>query len=120
MGSASILMDVNNGEILSMVSLPDFDLNKRETIKDLNYINRATKGVYELGSVFKTFTLAAGLENKKIKSSTIFKNLESKIYCAGSYMNGNGHRPPDLLKNIPKDGVRGLWTYWNQSGRKRD
>ena len=34
-------MNVNNGEILSMVSLPDFNLNKRETIKDVNYINRA-------------------------------------------------------------------------------
>ena len=33
-----------------MVSLPDFDLNKREKINDVNYINRATKGVYELGS----------------------------------------------------------------------
>ena len=53
-GSTSILMDVNNWNILSMVSLPDFDLNKRQDIKDVNYINRATKGVYELGSVFKT------------------------------------------------------------------
>ena len=52
-GSASILMNVNNGEILSMVSLPDFNLNKREDIKDVNYINRATKGVYEFGSVLK-------------------------------------------------------------------
>ena len=51
-GSTSILMNVNNGNIISMVSLPDFDLNKREDIRDVNYINRATKGVYELGSVF--------------------------------------------------------------------
>ena len=57
-GSTSILMNVNTGAIISMVSLPDFDLNKRERINDLNYINRATKGVYELGSVFKTFTFA--------------------------------------------------------------
>ena len=63
-GSASILMNVNTGEILSMISLPDFDLNKREEIKDVNYINRATKGVYELGSVFKTFTFAAGLNER--------------------------------------------------------
>ena len=61
-GSTAILMNVNNGEILSMVSYPDFDLNKRETVSDVNFINRATKGVYELGSVFKTFTVAAGLE----------------------------------------------------------
>ncbi len=82
-GSAAILMNVNNGEILSMISLPDFDLNKRELINDVNYINRATKGVYELGSVFKTFTYAAGLEEKEIKPDTLFKNLEKKIKCAG-------------------------------------
>ena len=56
-GSGAILMNVNNGEILSLVSLPDFDLNKRQKIDDLNYINRVTKGVYEFGSVFKTFLL---------------------------------------------------------------
>ena len=52
-GSAAILMDVNNGEILSLVSLPDFNPNKREEIVDLNYINRATKGVYELDLFLK-------------------------------------------------------------------
>ena len=82
-GSASILMDINNGEILSMVSLPDFDLNKRVTINDLNYINRATKGVYELGSVFKTFTLAGALNEGAVKVNTEFKNLPKKITCAG-------------------------------------
>tara|TARA_Y100000590_G_scaffold109706_1_gene125043 strand:- start:21738 stop:23423 length:1686 start_codon:yes stop_codon:yes gene_type:complete len=82
-GSASILMDVNNGNILSMVSLPDFDLNKRENIEDVNYINRATKGVYELGSVFKTFTLAAGLNEEVIKTDTLFEGLKKKITCAG-------------------------------------
>jgi len=82
-GSTSILMNVNNGNILSMVSLPDFNLNKREDIQDVNYINRATKGVYELGSVFKTFTFAAGLNEKEIELDTPFINLEKKIYCAG-------------------------------------
>ena len=82
-GSASILMNVNTGAILSMVSLPDFDLNKRERINDLNYINRATKGVYELGSVFKTFTFAAGLNEGEIEPQTPFIDLEKKIYCAG-------------------------------------
>ena len=75
-GIAAILMNVNNGEILSMVSLPDFDLNKRETIKDTNYINRITKGVYELGSVFKTFTIAAGLDAGLIEPETEFLNLK--------------------------------------------
>ena len=74
-GSASILMDIHSGEILSMVSLPDFDINKRETIDDVNYINRATKGVYELGSVFKTFTLAGALNEGIVETNTEFKNL---------------------------------------------
>ena len=82
-GSAAILMNVNNGNILSMISLPDFNLNKRENIKDVNYINRATKGVYELGSVFKTFTIAAGLNEKVIEPETKFENLPKKIKCAG-------------------------------------
>ncbi len=83
-GSASILMDVNNGNIISMVSLPDFDLNKRKEIKEVKYINRATKSVYELGSTFKTFTLAAALDEEIIEPNTEFKNLEKKIYCAGN------------------------------------
>ena len=81
-GSAAILMDVNNGNILSMVSLPDFNLNERRTITDLNYINRATKGVYELGSVFKTFTIAAGINEALIEPNTEFKNLPKTLECA--------------------------------------
>jgi cell division protein FtsI (penicillin-binding protein 3) len=51
-------MDVNNGDILSLVSLPNFNINQRENIKDKKFINKITKGVYELGSIFKTFTIA--------------------------------------------------------------
>jgi cell division protein FtsI (penicillin-binding protein 3) len=81
-GSAAILMDVNNGNILSMISLPDFNLNERKTITDLNYINRATKGVYELGSVFKTFTIASGLNEEVIEPETEFENLPKNLKCA--------------------------------------
>jgi len=83
LGSAAILMNVNNGEILSLVSLPDFDPNKRQKISDLNYINRATKGVYEFGSVFKTFTLAAAFDEKIIEPEKVFNNLPKKLTCAG-------------------------------------
>ena len=82
-GSTAILMNINNGEILSMVSLPDYDLNQRKNIFDKRFINRSTKGVYELGSVFKTFTLAAGLQQNVIKEDTRFENLPKKIQCAG-------------------------------------
>ena len=80
-GSAAILINIHNGEILSMISLPDFDLNKRKNLNDSKYINRATKGIYELGSVFKTFTIAAGFHYNVIKPETEFKNLKKKITC---------------------------------------
>ena len=81
-GGAAILMNVHNGEILSLVSLPDFDPNKREKITDVNFINRVTKGVYEFGSVFKTFTLAAAFNEKIIEPKTEFINLPKSLTCA--------------------------------------
>ena len=86
-GAAAILMNVNTGNIISMVSLPDFNLNERETITDVNYINRATKGVYELGSVFKTFTVAAGLDECLIETDTKFLKLEKKLECGKNTIN---------------------------------
>ena len=82
-GSASLLMNIHSGEILSFVSLPDFDLNERKQIKDKNYINRVSKGSYELGSVFKPFTLAAALDMKLIEPSTEFLDLPKSIKCSG-------------------------------------
>ena len=96
-GSAVILMNVNNGEILSMVSYPDFDLNKRETISDVNFINRNTKGVYELGSVFKTFTIAAGLEEGLIETDTEFLNLEKKLKCGKNIISEYDNEIPSNL-----------------------
>ena len=82
-GSASILMDIHNGQILSFVSLPDFDLNERKKIEDKKFINRVSKGTYELGSVFKPFTFAAALNMGLIDPSTEFLNLPKSINCAG-------------------------------------
>ena len=96
-GSAVILMNVNNGEILSMVSLPDFNLNRRENIKDVNYINRVTKAVYEFGSVFKTFTVAAGLNEQIIETDTEFLNLEKKIRCGKSTIGEYDNKIPSDL-----------------------
>ena len=97
LGSAAILMNVNNGNILSLISLPDFDLNKRENIQDLNYTNKITKGVYELGSVFKTFTLAAGFDEGIIEPDTEFKNLEKKLICAGHSIEEYDKKMPSNL-----------------------
>ena len=94
-GSGAILMDVENGKVLSLVSLPDYDLNQRVSISDI-YMNKITLGVYELGSVFKTFTIAAGLENKVINSNTVFKNLENSLNCDKYTITEHTKLPKDL------------------------
>lgn len=66
-GAAAILMDVNNGEILSMISLPDYDPNSINNVPERALFNFATKGVYEPGSVLKIFNAALGLESGKVK-----------------------------------------------------
>lgn len=61
-GGTGIVMKAQTGEILSMVSLPDFDPNKPGQVSEDARFNRATLGVYELGSVFKIFNTAMALE----------------------------------------------------------
>jgi len=94
-GGGALLMDVNNGEVLSLVSLPNFNINKRENITDKNYTNKITKGIYELGSIFKTFTIALALEKNLVSPETIIKNIPRKIKCSV-------HEISDI-KQFPKD-----------------
>ena len=76
-GAASVLMDLHSGEIISMVSLPDFDPNNRPHVlttgdqSDSPLFNRAVQGVYELGSVFKIFAVAQALELGLINPDTM-------------------------------------------------
>ncbi|MEM6887974.1 MAG: penicillin-binding protein 2, partial [Pseudomonadota bacterium] len=67
-GATSILMDAYTGEVISVVSLPNFDPNKRPRPltngdqSDSPIFNRSVQGVYELGSTFKIFTVAQALD----------------------------------------------------------
>ena len=81
-GGGAILMDVNNGEILSLVSLPDFNLNLRENNREKRFLNKITKGVYELGSIFKTFTIALALDNNLVTPETIIKDIPKSVKCS--------------------------------------
>ncbi|PWR01663.1 cell division protein FtsI [Meridianimarinicoccus roseus] len=76
-GASGVLMDIHTGEIVAMVSLPDFDPNHRPQplVKgdqaDSPLFNRAVQGVYELGSVFKIFTVAQALEQGIVTPDTM-------------------------------------------------
>jgi cell division protein FtsI (penicillin-binding protein 3) len=70
--AAGIVTDVRTGEVVSLVSLPDYDANNPRDANDPDRINRMTTGVYEMGSTFKALTLAMALDSGKITLSSTF------------------------------------------------
>ncbi|WP_425072601.1 peptidoglycan D,D-transpeptidase FtsI family protein [Sagittula sp. S175] len=76
-GAASVLMDVHTGEVISIVSLPDFDPNDRPSPptqgspSDSPLFNRAVQGVYELGSTFKIFAAAQAMQLGLVNPQTV-------------------------------------------------
>lgn len=83
-GATGIIMDVDTGELVAMASLPDFDPNQRPPVAitgdagDSPLFNRAIQGLYELGSVFKIFTIAHGMELGLINPQTTI-NTQSPL-----------------------------------------
>src|SRR6201987_898762 len=63
--ASGLVTNVRTGEVLAMVSLPDFDPNNPKEAHDPDRINRLTTGIYEMGSTFKAFTLAMALDSGK-------------------------------------------------------
>ncbi len=68
-GAAGVVLDVHTGEILALASLPAFNSNSPGGLTGMpSHMNRATLGVYELGSTFKAFTIAMALDSGVVKS----------------------------------------------------
>ena len=70
--ASGVIADVNTGEIVAMVSEPDYDPNNPREALDPTRINRLTTGVYEMGSTFKTLTVAMALDSGRINLDTRF------------------------------------------------
>ena len=87
----SIVIDITNGEIISLNSFPDFDPNNKNTFKKNNLFNRVIQGNYEMGSIFKPLTIAMGIDKEIINSEMIFdvskpiKGIEDFHPFKGSY-----------------------------------
>ena len=78
--AAGVLTDVRTGEILAMVSVPDFDPNNPKEANDPTRINRLTTGVFEMGSTFKALTLAMGLDSGKYNLNSMLDARASLRY----------------------------------------
>jgi cell division protein FtsI (penicillin-binding protein 3) len=70
--ASGLVSNVRTGEIVALVSLPDFDPNNPKEAHDPDRINRLTTGVFEMGSTFKTLTLAMALDSGKATLNTLY------------------------------------------------
>jgi len=87
-GAAGVVMDIHTGEVLAMTSLPQLNPNDAGDGTPEARFNRATLGVYELGSTFKPFTVAMAMDSGIIKSM-------GQIYPCPGVLNAYGHQIHD-------------------------
>ena len=71
-GGAAIVMNSKNGEIYAITSLPDYNVNNYNKVSNELLFNKATKGIYELGSTLKLITAAIALDSGLIKENEVF------------------------------------------------
>jgi cell division protein FtsI (penicillin-binding protein 3) len=82
-GAAGVVMDVHTGEVLAMTSLPKLNPNAAGQGSDDARFNRATLGVYELGSTFKPFTVAMAMDSGIIRSFGQIYNCPQELHVYG-------------------------------------
>ena len=80
-GGTGMVMDVRSGEMLAMVSLPDFDPNDPPPVTDPAMFNRATKGAYEMGSTFKLFNTAMALDNGRATLNSTYDATKPLVFA---------------------------------------
>ncbi len=81
---AVCVLNYKTGEVLAMVSKPDYDPYDVENAEDTSYLNRCLQGLYTPGSVFKIVTLASALENDPDVVSQTFTCSGTWTYDGGS------------------------------------
>ncbi|MGJ8528145.1 peptidoglycan D,D-transpeptidase FtsI family protein [Maritalea sp.] len=87
--AAGVMMDVRTGEIIALVSLPDFDPNVPSGALEEGRINRITAGKFELGSTFKTITAAAALDSGRVQITDRFDATQAVRF--GRFRIGDFH-----------------------------
>ena len=102
-GGAGIIMDAKNGEIYALASLPDYNANNYKNITNDKLFNKATKGIYELGSTLKLITAAIAFDSGLIKENEVFD--VSKPLKISSRTISDFH-PLNYAINIPEVIVR--------------
>ncbi len=98
-GGAGVVLDIETGEVLAMASMPDFDPNHAGSASRDARFNRATAGVYELGSIFKTFTLAMALDSGVVELNDSY-DARQPISIAGFKIKDD--HPQNRILTLPE------------------
>jgi cell division protein FtsI (penicillin-binding protein 3) len=109
--ASGLVTDVRTGEILAMVSLPDYDPNDPRQALDKTRLNRLTTGVFEMGSTFKALTVAMALDSGKVTLNSSFDARQSLRY--GKFSINDYHAQKRIL-TVPE-----IFTYSSNIGTAR-
>ncbi|HVZ50585.1 MAG TPA: penicillin-binding protein 2 [Pseudolabrys sp.] len=109
--SAGLILNVNTGEIVAMVSEPDYDPNNPKEANDPNRINRLTTGVYEMGSTFKALTVAMALDSGKATLASTFDASHPLHYGRFAI---HDYEPMHRALSVPE-----IFTYSSNIGAAR-
>jgi len=110
-GVAGLVTDARTGEVVAMVSLPDYDSNNPREALDRDRINRLTVGVYEMGSTFKSLTIAMALDSGRIGLKDSFDARAPLVY--GKHTVHDFH-PQNRILTVPE-----IFTYSSNIGTAR-
>jgi cell division protein FtsI (penicillin-binding protein 3) len=99
LAATGIVMNVRTGEILGMVSLPDFDPNRPSDASPGERLNRAAQSVYEMGSTFKAFTVAVALEER---TATLESRYDARAPLAVGGFEINDYHGEERWLTVPE------------------
>jgi cell division protein FtsI (penicillin-binding protein 3) len=108
---AGLLLAVRTGEIVAMVSVPDYDPNNPREALDPTRINRLTTGVYEMGSTFKALTVAMALDSGKISLASTF---DARVPLRYGRFNIHDYHAQHRVLSVPE-----IFTYSSNIGTAR-
>ena len=109
--SAGVVLDVRSGEIVALVSEPDYNPNNPREALDPERINRLTTGVYEMGSTFKLLTVGMALDSGKV---TLNSSFDARVPLRYGRFNINDYHGQRRILSVPE-----IFTYSSNIGAAR-
>jgi cell division protein FtsI (penicillin-binding protein 3) len=127
-GGAAVLLDARTGEVLALVNQPDYNPNNRASMTGKQTRNRSVTDVFEPGSTFKPFAVAAALEAGIVTPKTVFQTGSSYTVAGSTIKDDHPHASLSVAEIIQKSSNIGtakmalqlppqqLWTLYSEAG----